>query len=504
MEVIQQLRRARVPDHARPGRPVGQGPRPARARSSRWRRSTAPSSSPPPTRTWACCRASARRAGTTRGASGAATTSSSCRPSRSAARSRCRCPTRPRSRPPSRTPDGYPGGASSDGRSMPRLRLPGRRRRRRRGEPGPRSGAGQAVPDAPRARPWLRPPALRTPAAGEGDERHASWLELFFDLVFVVAIAELAQELVRDHSLGGFAIFAGLFLPVFIAWQGFTFYADRFDSDDVVFRAVMLAAMLAIAALAVQIPDVAAGRHDAGLRRRLRDAALAARRALPARVAARRAGAAAGRALRRRLLAQHRALAAARCSSTRRRATCSGASGSRSSTRCRSLAQRIHARIPVDPATCRSASRCSRSSSWASRSSRSRSGPPTSDWRVASALTAGAGVRVRRLPVVGVLRPRHGRRPQQPRPARCRSTPASTSRCSPRSPRSGAGVHLLIQEAATGDAQAGAAWALDGGAALYLLCLTVAQHVTDRGAGARRRGRWPASRSSSSPRWRGR
>ena len=120
------------------------------------------------------------------------------------------------------------------------------------------------MPDAPRARPWLRPPALRTPADGEGEERHASWLELFFDLVFVVAIAQLAQELVRDHSLGGFAIFAGLFLPVFIAWQGFTFYADRFDSDDVLFRAVMLAAMLAIAALAVQIPDVAAGRHDAG------------------------------------------------------------------------------------------------------------------------------------------------------------------------------------------------------------------------------------------------
>src|SRR6185312_3940857 len=88
------------------------------------------------------------------------------------------------------------------------------------------------------ARPWLRPPALRTPGDGGDEERHASWLELFFDLVFVVAIAQLAQELARDHSLGGFAIFAGLFLPVFIAWQGFTFYADRFDSDDVLFRAV--------------------------------------------------------------------------------------------------------------------------------------------------------------------------------------------------------------------------------------------------------------------------
>jgi len=94
-------------------------------------------------------------------------------------------------------------------------------------------------------------------------ERHASWLELFFDLAFVVAIAELAQELVRDQSLGGFGAFAGLFLPVFIARQGFTFYADRFDTDDVLFRAVMLAGVLAIAALAVQIPDVATGRRSA-------------------------------------------------------------------------------------------------------------------------------------------------------------------------------------------------------------------------------------------------
>ena len=103
----------------------------------------------------------------------------------------------------------------------------------------------------------LRPPQLRT--LDEDGERHASWLELFFDVVFVVAIAQLADELVVDHSLRGFAIFVALFLPVFIAWQGFTIYADRFDTDDVVFRLAIFAAMLAIAALAVQIPDVA---HD--------------------------------------------------------------------------------------------------------------------------------------------------------------------------------------------------------------------------------------------------
>ncbi len=40
---------------------------------------------------------------------------------------------------------------------------------------------------------------------------------------------------------------------------GLQLHADRFDTDDVVFRVVMFTAMLAIAALAIQIPDVAHG-----------------------------------------------------------------------------------------------------------------------------------------------------------------------------------------------------------------------------------------------------
>ena len=61
-------------------------------------------------------------------------------------------------------------------------------------------------------------------------ERHATWLELFFDLVFVLAIAELAHYL-HDHlTPGGFLGFAFLFVPVWSAWMGFTYYADLFES----------------------------------------------------------------------------------------------------------------------------------------------------------------------------------------------------------------------------------------------------------------------------------
>jgi low temperature requirement protein LtrA len=109
---------------------------------------------------------------------------------------------------------------------------------------------------------WFQPPRLLT-LADEG-ERHASWLELFFDLVFVVAITELSSQLVTDHSAGGFLRFAALFIPVYVAWQGYMAYATRFDTDDLAFRAAYFAAMLAIAAMAVLIDDVARGEHSAG------------------------------------------------------------------------------------------------------------------------------------------------------------------------------------------------------------------------------------------------
>ncbi|SRR6266568_181738 len=109
---------------------------------------------------------------------------------------------------------------------------------------------------------WFVPPRLRT-AADEAEPRHASWLELFFDLVFVVAITELSRQLVADHSVDGFLRFAALFFPVYVAWQGYMAYADRFDTDDLLFRAAYFAAMLAIAAMAVLIGDVARGRDSA-------------------------------------------------------------------------------------------------------------------------------------------------------------------------------------------------------------------------------------------------
>jgi low temperature requirement protein LtrA len=89
--------------------------------------------------------------------------------------------------------------------------------------------------------------------ASSGEGRHATWLELFFDLVFVLAIAELAHYL-HDHlTVGGFLGFAFLFLPVWLVWSNFSYYADLFDVDGSLYRVMMLVTMLFSISLAVNI-----------------------------------------------------------------------------------------------------------------------------------------------------------------------------------------------------------------------------------------------------------
>jgi low temperature requirement protein LtrA len=85
--------------------------------------------------------------------------------------------------------------------------------------------------------------------------RHATWLELFYDLVFVVVIFQLGHNLEEDFSLYGFLGFLALFVPVWWSWTGAVFYATRFDTDDLVHRILILLQMVGAAALAVNVPD---------------------------------------------------------------------------------------------------------------------------------------------------------------------------------------------------------------------------------------------------------
>ena len=80
-------------------------------------------------------------------------------------------------------------------------------------------------------------------------------MELFFDLAYVVAVAELARAFASDLTWHGAAVFAGLFTVIWSSWVGFTLYANRFDTDDVVFRLIKLAATLTAAGCAASAAD---------------------------------------------------------------------------------------------------------------------------------------------------------------------------------------------------------------------------------------------------------
>src|SRR5918996_104370 len=87
----------------------------------------------------------------------------------------------------------------------------------------------------------------------EEKERRATWLELFYDLVFVAVVSQLAENLDHDISLLGLLSFIALFIPVWFAWVGATFFATRFGTDDLAHRILTFLQMMAAAAMAVNV-----------------------------------------------------------------------------------------------------------------------------------------------------------------------------------------------------------------------------------------------------------
>jgi low temperature requirement protein LtrA/predicted alpha/beta superfamily hydrolase len=65
-------------------------------------------------------------------------------------------------------------------------------------------------------------------------------LELFFDLVFVVALARAAATLhhaaAENHLAEGLLLFAMAFFGIWWAWMNFTWFASAYDTDDVPYR----------------------------------------------------------------------------------------------------------------------------------------------------------------------------------------------------------------------------------------------------------------------------
>ena len=77
-------------------------------------------------------------------------------------------------------------------------------------------------------------------------DRKVTWTELFFDLVFVAAVAQVGAPLAAHFSFGELGRFAFLLLIIWWAWHGYAVYATRFDTDDRIERAATLLQMVAV------------------------------------------------------------------------------------------------------------------------------------------------------------------------------------------------------------------------------------------------------------------
>ena len=96
----------------------------------------------------------------------------------------------------------------------------------------------------------VAPPRLRTL---EESERTATWLELFYDLAFVAAVAMMGTRLVHDVSWSSIASYLAYFALVWWLWASHTFYADRYDTDDLIYRFLAGAQMVGVALIAVSV-----------------------------------------------------------------------------------------------------------------------------------------------------------------------------------------------------------------------------------------------------------
>jgi low temperature requirement protein LtrA len=94
--------------------------------------------------------------------------------------------------------------------------------------------------------------------------RKVTWLELFFDLVFVAAVSQVASPLHHDYSLSGLVRLTPLFALIWWAWTGHSVFSTRFDTDDAVQRGLTLLQMFAVAIMAANAKDGLDSRSSAG------------------------------------------------------------------------------------------------------------------------------------------------------------------------------------------------------------------------------------------------
>ncbi|MCS5718420.1 low temperature requirement protein A [Herbiconiux sp. CPCC 205763] len=86
--------------------------------------------------------------------------------------------------------------------------------------------------------------------------RRVDWLELFFDLVFVVIIKQITDLLHGDPDVADFVLVGAILVPVWAAWLNVTTFVNRAGDSSTGARLSILVSMAGVALIAISIPEV--------------------------------------------------------------------------------------------------------------------------------------------------------------------------------------------------------------------------------------------------------
>lgn len=106
---------------------------------------------------------------------------------------------------------------------------------------------------------WWGPPKSFSDRA---DERKISWLELFYDLVYVAAISQITHHFAGSPTWSQLSCSMVLFTLVFWSWINGTLYYDLHGSPGIRTRLLTLWQMMCVAAVAITINNAYAGFHQ--------------------------------------------------------------------------------------------------------------------------------------------------------------------------------------------------------------------------------------------------
>jgi len=109
----------------------------------------------------------------------------------------------------------------------------------------------------------MNTPKVRADLPPHAHGRKATWFELFFDLVFVVAVAQLSGAYAHHFDWSGAAASVFLLLAMWWCWLGHTFHATRFDQQRPDQRLLGLAQILAVTIMAYGVSDAFGARGQA-------------------------------------------------------------------------------------------------------------------------------------------------------------------------------------------------------------------------------------------------